>query len=121
MTIRHREPEQLERAHGLDLRLLHPWADLSTPFRGAWCVLRPGDVTEQHSHRERELFVCMAGRGVLATAGERHDLAAGDLALMRAGVDHWITNEHDEDFVYYAIWWDRVMAAEYLDEPGRAR
>ena len=40
VTIRAKEPDHLERAHGLDLRLLHPWPGLDSPFRGAWCVLR---------------------------------------------------------------------------------
>lgn len=115
VTIRHAEPDHLAREHGLDLRLLHPWPELAdTPFRGAWCVLRPGDVTDLHDHRERELFIVMSGRGAVVADGTPTQLAAGDLALIKAGVQHRVTNEHDEDFAYYAVWWDRLMAADYL-------
>ncbi|WP_404953226.1 cupin domain-containing protein [Streptomyces sp. 147326] len=114
MTIRPREPENLVRDHGLDLRLLHPWPGLDTPFRGAWCVLRPGDVTDAHAHHEREIFIVMSGRAEVVCKGRRHALAAGDLAVMRAGVEHHIVNEHEEDFSYYAIWWGPDMSAEFL-------
>lgn len=116
VTIRTREPEHLIRDHGLDLRLLQPWPGLNTPFLGAWCVLRPGDVSEVHSHHEREIFICMAGRAEVVTGDQRYELAAGDLAFIRPGVDHSIVNERDEDFAYYAVWWDRAMAAEFLDQ-----
>ena len=43
VDFRRCEPENLVREHGLDLKLLHPWPGLATPFRGAWCVLRPGE------------------------------------------------------------------------------
>ncbi|MFD5620920.1 cupin domain-containing protein [Streptomyces yangpuensis] len=114
MTIRRREPENLVRAHGLDLRLLHPWPGLDTPFRGAWCVLRPGDVTEAHAHHEREMFIALSGRAEVVCGDGRYELAAGDIALMRAGVEHHIVNGHREDFSYYAIWWGPEMAAEFL-------
>jgi hypothetical protein len=29
-------------------------------------------------------------------------------------VDHHVLNPHEEDFSYYAIWWDGVMAKEFL-------
>ncbi len=119
VTIRAQESEDLTRAHGLDLKLLQPWTGVDTPFRGAWCVLRPGDVTEGHAHREREIFIAMSGRAEVVTADQRQPLVAGDLATIGPGVDHSLVNPYDEDFAYYAIWWDRVMAAEFLGlEPG---
>ncbi len=114
MTIRRRESEDLTRAHGLDLKLLQPWSGLNAPFLGAWCVLRPGDVSEPHAHHDREIFICMSGRADVVTDGRRQEIAAGDLAFVGPGVEHSIVNEHDEDFAYYAIWWDRTMSAEFL-------
>ncbi|SDN96968.1 cupin domain-containing protein [Actinacidiphila guanduensis] len=116
VTIRPREPERLERAHGLDLSLLHPWPGLNTPFRGAWCVLRPGDVSEAHAHHDREIFIAMSGRGVLLAGGDRREIAAGDLALLPPDVEHRVANEYDEDFSYYAIWWEPGMSEQYLAE-----
>ncbi|WP_333766953.1 cupin domain-containing protein [Streptomyces sp. IBSBF 2435] len=119
VTIRTMEPDHLERAHGLDLKLLHPWPGLDTPFRGAWCVLRPGDVSEVHGHHDREIFIVMSGRGTVVANGRRHEIAAGDLAYIRPDVQHSVVNEHDEDFAYYAIWWDPAMSAEFLDGQER--
>ena len=106
VTVRRREPENLVRAHGLDLKLLHPWPGLDAPFNGAWCVLRPGDVSEVHAHHEQEIFICMSGRADVVTDHGRQQLTAGDLALIRPGTDHSVTNPYGEDFAYYAIWWD---------------
>lgn len=117
VTIRAKEPDHLERAHGLDLRLLHPWPGLDSPFRGAWCVLRPGDVSELHAHHDREIFIVMSGRGTVLAGGSRQEVAAGDLAYIRPDVEHSVVNEHDEDFAYYAIWWDRAMSADFLGRP----
>ncbi|WP_322974221.1 cupin domain-containing protein [Actinacidiphila epipremni] len=114
VTIRAQEPDNLVRAHGLDLSLLHPFPGLDSPFRGAWCVLRPGDVTETHAHHDREIFIVMSGRGTLVEGGRRHEIAAGDLAYIKADVEHSVVNEHDEDFAYYAVWWDRAMSEEFL-------
>ncbi|MET9886645.1 cupin domain-containing protein [Streptomyces sp. NPDC006430] len=114
MTIRTGEPDNAVRAHGLDLKLLQPWPGLEAPFRGAWCILRPGDVSEAHAHHERELFIALSGRAEVVCNGRRHALAAGDIALMRAATEHFVVNEHDEDFSYYAIWWGRSMSEDFL-------
>lgn len=120
VTIRANEPDHLERAHGLDLKLLHPWPGLDSPFRGAWCVLRPGDVSEPHAHHDREIFIVMSGRGTVLAGGSRREVAAGDLAYLTPDVPHSVVNEHDEDFAYYAIWWDPAMSADFLaSQQGR--
>jgi mannose-6-phosphate isomerase-like protein (cupin superfamily) len=120
VSIRRLEPENLAREHGLDLKLLQPWQGLNAPFHGAWCVLRPGDVSMTHAHHEHELFIGMSGRAELVTGERRHEFAAGDIARMRPGVEHSIVNRHDEDFSYYAIWWGREMSADFLArEPGQ--
>jgi mannose-6-phosphate isomerase-like protein (cupin superfamily) len=120
--IRKSEPENLTRAHGLDLKLLQPWRGVDAPFRGAWCVLRPGDASEPHAHHEHEIFIGMAGRAQVASGGQRHEFVAGDIVFVRPGVEHRVINEHDEDFSYYAIWWDRAMSLEFFtraDGQGR--
>jgi mannose-6-phosphate isomerase-like protein (cupin superfamily) len=114
LEIRKREPENLTRAHGLDLKLLHPWPGLDTPFQGAWCVLRPGDVSAAHAHDQFEIFIGMSGRAEVRRGDRRQEFVAGDLVLMQPGVEHQITNEGGVDFSYYAIWWDRKMSAEFI-------
>jgi mannose-6-phosphate isomerase-like protein (cupin superfamily) len=118
VDVRRGESGDLARQHGLDLKLLQPWPGVDTPFEGAWCVLHPGDVTDAHAHREREIFIGMAGRGELVTPTGRHTVAAGDLLTMRPGLEHHVENTGDEDFAYYAIWWDRATATAFLDRPA---
>ncbi|WP_414938348.1 cupin domain-containing protein [Amycolatopsis sp. cmx-11-51] len=114
VDIRRLEHENLTRAYGLDMKLLYPWNGLTAPFRGAWCVLRPGDVSVSHAHHEHEIFIGMAGSAEVVTEGERHRFGAGDLVFLKPGIEHNLVNDHDEDFSYYAIWWDRAMSDEFV-------
>ncbi|MEU7551360.1 cupin domain-containing protein [Streptomyces sp. NPDC044571] len=65
------------------------------------------------------MFIALSGRAVIVCNGRRHALAAGDIALMKAGTEHHVVNEHGEDFSYYAIWWGRDMSADFLAEELR--
>ena len=122
VDIRKSEQDNLTRAHGLDLRLLQPWPGLDAPFRGAWCVLHPGDASEPHAHHDHEIFIGMAGRAEVTAGGQRHEFVAGDIVSVRPGVEHQVVNGHDQDFSYYAIWWDRAMSHEFLtQEDGQDR
>jgi mannose-6-phosphate isomerase-like protein (cupin superfamily) len=116
VDIRRLEPENLTRAYGLDMKLLYPWNGLTAPFRGAWCVLRPGDASVAHAHHEHEIFIGMAGRAAVVAGDRRHEFAAGDIVFLRPGIEHHLVNDPDaaEDFSYYAIWWDRAMSAEFV-------
>jgi mannose-6-phosphate isomerase-like protein (cupin superfamily) len=114
VTIRKREPEHLHRMDGLDLKLLLPWDGVAAPFRGAWCVLRPGDVALEHAHEDREIFFVMSGRAEVRGGGKRYEIAAGDLVFLPPGLAHQVVNETDEDVSYYAIWWDTSMSEEFL-------
>lgn len=120
VDVRRQEPAELAREHGLGLRLLQPWPGVDTPFEGAWCVLRPGDVTDTHTHSEREIFIGISGRGDLVTAAGRQVVEAGDLVSMRPGLEHRVENPNDEDFAYYAIWWDRATASAFLARGSRS-
>lgn len=118
VQIREGEPENLVRTHGLDLRLLQPWHGLAAPFRGAWCVLRPGDASTPHAHHEHEIFIGMTGRAEVVSGDSRRPFVAGDIAFVPPGVAHQVVNDHDEDFAYYAIWWDRTMSDEFIEAAG---
>lgn len=123
VDIRRLEHENLTRAYGLDMKLLYPWNGLTAPFRGAWCVLRPGDASLTHAHHEHEILIGMAGSGEVVTGDQRHKFAAGDIVFLRPDVEHYLAHDpdHDEDFSYYAIWWDRAMSDEFVaHEIGQA-
>lgn len=114
VDIRRLEHENLTRAYGLDMKLLYPWNGLTAPFRGAWCVLRPGDVSVAHAHHEHEIFIGMAGAAEVVTGDQHHKFVAGDIVFLRPEIEHHLVNNHDEDFSYYAIWWDRAMSDEFV-------
>jgi mannose-6-phosphate isomerase-like protein (cupin superfamily) len=121
VDIRRLEHENLTRAYGLDMKLLYPWNGLTAPFRGAWCVLRPGDISVAHAHHEHEIFIGMAGSAEVVTRDQRHKFVAGDIVFLKPGIEHQVANDQDEDFSYYAIWWDRAMSDEFVaHEAGRA-
>jgi mannose-6-phosphate isomerase-like protein (cupin superfamily) len=112
--FRRLEHENLTRAYGLEMKLLHPWDGLTAPFEGAWCVLRPGDRSVAHAHHEHEIFIGISGRATVITPDRRYDFAAGDIAFLRPEIKHYLINETAEDFSYYAIWWDRVMSEHFV-------
>ena len=114
VDIRRLEHKNLTRAYGLDMKLLYPWDGLEAPFRGAWCELRPGDKSVAHAHHEHEIFIGMAGKAAVVTGDHRHEFAAGDIVFLRPEIEHYLVNDHDEDFAYYAIWWDREMSGEFV-------
>ena len=114
IEIRSLDRENLTRAYGLDSERLLPWAALNAPFEGAWCVMRPGDVSTAHSHHEYEIFIVMKGRATLSVDDERRELAQGDIAHLVPGSTHQVVNDTDADFEYYAIWWDTDMSAAFV-------
>jgi mannose-6-phosphate isomerase-like protein (cupin superfamily) len=113
IEIRRLDRENLTRAYGLDSERLLPWDVLNAPFEGAWCVVRPGDVSTAHSHHEYEIFIAMKGRATLVVEDERRELVEGDIAHLIPGTTHQVLNEDDADFEYYAIWWDTEMSAAF--------
>ncbi|MEV0338690.1 cupin domain-containing protein [Nocardia sp. NPDC050713] len=123
IEIRSLNRDGLTEAYGVASERLLPWPPLNAPFEGAWCVLRPGDVSTAHAHHEYELFIAMTGRAVLEVDGERREFVAGDLAHLIPGTTHHVRNVGDADFEWYAIWWDTDMSAEFVrrhtTEPSR--
>ncbi|MGM1064113.1 cupin domain-containing protein [Saccharothrix sp. Mg75] len=122
IEIRRLDRENLTRAYGLDSERLLPWPALNAPFEGAWCVVRPGDVSTAHSHHEYEVFIAVKGRATLVVGDERRELVEGDIAHLVPGSHHQVLNETDADFEYYAIWWDTAMSAAFVDRhEGKGR
>ncbi len=62
--------------------------------------IEPGGNSPQHSHPyEHENFV-VEGKGRLMIAGQWHDLKAGDVAFVPAGVLHQYVNAGDATFKF---------------------
>ncbi|WP_250291540.1 cupin domain-containing protein, partial [Frankia sp. CiP1_Cm_nod1] len=120
MEIRRLDRANLTRAYGLDSQRLLPWPALNAPFEGAWCVLRPGDVSTAHAHHEHEIFIAMTGSATLVVDGERYGFAAGDIAHLPPGCTHQMVNENAAAFEYYGLWWDGEMSAGFLRSLGES-
>jgi mannose-6-phosphate isomerase-like protein (cupin superfamily) len=116
MELRKLDRENLTRAHGLDSQVLLPWPALNAPFEGAWCVLHPGDASTPHAHHEYEIFIAITGRATVTGDGERRDFVAGDIVRLPPGVEHNVFNDNDQDFQFYAIWWDVDMSQRFLTQ-----
>jgi mannose-6-phosphate isomerase-like protein (cupin superfamily) len=114
IDIRSLDREHLTRAYGLDSQRLLPWPVLNAPFEGAWCILRPGEESTPHAHHEYEIFIALAGSGVLIVDDERRPFAAGDIAHLTPGSRHRVVNDSGQDFEYYGIWWDTEMSAAFV-------
>ncbi|WP_218024481.1 cupin domain-containing protein [Nocardia lijiangensis] len=113
IEIRSLNRDGLTEAYGVASERLLPWPGLNAPFEGAWCVLRPGDVSTAHAHHEYELFIALTGRAVLDVDGEQREFVAGDLAHLIPGTTHHVRNAGTTDFEWYALWWDTDMSAEF--------
>ena len=113
IDLRRLDRAHLERAYGLDSQRLLPWPELNAPFEGAWCVLRPHTTSTAHAHHEYEIFIALSGAATLVVDGVRHPFAAGDIVRLPPGSTHCVTNEGDEDFEYYGVWWDAEMSAQF--------
>jgi mannose-6-phosphate isomerase-like protein (cupin superfamily) len=95
---------------------LVPWAPLNAPFEGAWVVVPAHGATGAHDHHEYEIFIAMRGEAEVETGGERRPFRVGDIECHQPFVPHRIINDGDEDFEFYAIWWDTDMSEAFLKQ-----
>ena len=109
--------EQLKSEYGLEGIRLLPWTGLNVPFGGAYCIVRPGSSSLEHVNSpadEEELFVCVAGEASVVVGEQRFPARRGDVFFMPRGVSHYVANDGDEPFHFYALWWNKETAAEFL-------
>jgi mannose-6-phosphate isomerase-like protein (cupin superfamily) len=95
---------------------LVPWPALNAPFEGAWCVVEPNSATTAHAHHEYEIFIAMSGEGALLSRGERRPFLPGDVVHFPPETDHQVINESaNEEFQFYAVWWDRELSDRFVE------
>ncbi|MBB5959177.1 mannose-6-phosphate isomerase-like protein (cupin superfamily) [Saccharothrix tamanrassetensis] len=113
MEIRRLDPDEPVRDQGLVARRLMPWPLVNAPFDGSWCVVRPGAESGTHGHREHEVWVAVAGVAEIVTADGVVPFAAGDVVHFRPYEEHQVVNRSEEDFQFFAAWWDLEMAERF--------
>ena len=65
--------------------------------------LVPGGVFPRHYHPYPQVFVFLAGNGIVELDGKRVDVGPGVTVRMLAGESHQVMNEGDEDLVLMQI------------------
>ena len=86
-------------------------ANVDQPFvtlfeRGTLSVelYAPRGVDAQTPHARDEVYVIARGSGTFACAGERHDVAEGDVLFAAAGVEHRF-EDFGDDFAAWVIFY----------------
>jgi oxalate decarboxylase/phosphoglucose isomerase-like protein (cupin superfamily) len=121
--LRKFDPAELSHEYGLDGKRLLPWPGMQPPFGGAYCIVRPGDTTTGHVNEpvgEEEMFICISGSAVVVCGEEKIPVAKGDTVYIPAGEYHYVENPEKEDFEFYAVWWNKESASEYLQQVSSA-
>lgn len=111
-------PKNLKFEYGLDGTRLLPWPGANIPFGGAYCIVRPQSESLQHVNSpddEDELFVCIAGTARVVIGEESFEANQGDIFFIPHGVSHYVANDTDRPFHFYALWWNGATTAGYLE------
>jgi len=113
MEIRKLDRENLKQDNGLVAQRLMPWELVNAPFEGSWCVVKPGAESGAHGHHEYEIWVAMSGDAEIITDDGIVPFVAGDVVHFTPHERHQVVNHGDEDFQFYAVWWDAEMAERF--------
>lgn len=109
--------QDLKFEYGLDGVRLLPWPGLNVPFGGGYCIVRPHSTSLEHVNSpddEEEAFICIAGSAKVVIGDDIRDASRGDVFFIPRGVTHYVRNDTDEPFHFYALWWNRGTAEGYL-------
>jgi mannose-6-phosphate isomerase-like protein (cupin superfamily) len=100
------DPSALRPAHGGTIKSgpilpegFHP------PFGHAWGYLEGPCQMEAHSHPTEEVYIFMAGEGVVAVDGEERIMKPGDVVNITPNAAHTVRNEREEPLLWAAFWW----------------
>ena len=64
---------------------------------------KDGAVNKPHVHTTDQILVITEGEGLVATDAERHDVSAGDVALIPANTKHWHGARTGRDMTHWSI------------------
>jgi len=65
-----------------------------------WVTVRPGSRQILHNHPEVQVYVLVAGYGIMQVGEERHAVQGGDLIYIPSNETHGIENTSDETLSY---------------------
>ncbi|MDP9252611.1 MAG: cupin domain-containing protein [Chloroflexota bacterium] len=62
-----------------------------------------GAVNKPHMHTTDQILIITEGEGLVASDSERHDVSAGDVALIPANTKHWHGARPGKDMTHWSI------------------
>ncbi len=104
MRLRRFSQAPVEERHRLRSHILMDAGDLgSRNLSVTWVEVPPGAQQRQHSHEESEqVYVIVAGSGVMRVAGDEERVQEGDLVFIPPASDHGLVNDGEETLSYVA-------------------
>ena len=95
------EAPSFSRQDGLVSTVLHPTdEDFDTDLTVTRVEIEPGASQLRHSHDPEQVYVVVAGVGVMSVDEDRRAVEAGDAIYIPSNADHEITNTGDEPLEY---------------------
>ncbi len=120
-TIKKLDWNSLKHEYGVDGQRLLPWNGNSKspfPFGGAYCICRSKTDSLEHINSpsdEEEMFIVISGKALVNINGEITEMNQGDIVHIPAGDSHYVSNPFDEDFHFYALWWNGEILSEHTN------
>ncbi|CAI1114875.1 Methionine--tRNA ligase [Serratia marcescens] len=96
MIIHRHDATQMSKQFGIDISSIE-----GMDFPAGWGRVRPGERSDSHQHDETEMFVIVAGTGVLIVDGHRHPVTAGCAAQFAPFESHVLENTGEEDVLFF--------------------
>ena len=94
--------------------VLETWNDEEDPAVSiAQARVEPGVTTQLHSLDVDERYVIVAGSGRVEVGELQEEVGPGDVVVIPAGVSQRITNDADQDLVFYCVCSPRFRPSGY--------
>lgn len=91
----------LRRGDGVESAIVHSeWDDPETDLTATWVRVEPAAAQAVHSHDPEQVYVIVAGEGLMTVDGEERPVSAGDLIHVPSNADHGIENTGGETLEY---------------------
>lgn len=114
MLVRRLAEAPTEEWHGLRTNILMDAGELGSRHMSVtWLEVPSGTDQELHSHEESEqVYVVCRGAGTMTVAGDRQEIAEGDLVMVPPATDHSIANNGDTELCCVSVQSPAVTVSE---------
>lgn len=92
-------------------RMLTAAADIGGDVQLVWGKLTPGSQSQPHQHSEKEIYVVIAGEGMVHARDEEYSVKKGDYIIIEPLEIHYLSNTGSEDLVVADLFWQKRSAS----------